>query len=750
MTDGLLFNNGWYYKPTFDSGDIRTPKPAGYRKVNLPHTVKELPFNCFSHNETAMVVSYYKDFEVPAEKKGKRVLLRFDGVMAYYDLYINGNKAASHRGGYSQSFADITDYVSFGETNRIFMMVDSTERNDIPPFGYLVDFLCYGGLYRDVYVYYPEEVYVHTVFARYTLDERYCLALFPEVIVENHGPPCSVDIQFTLRNLEGNTVKSYTRKIQARTGCGSYVTEQEFIGRVDLWNITSPNLYMLETKLTKEDGTGDSHIVRTGFRRTECTAAGFFLNGEKVKLRGLNRHQCFPYQGYAMGGRVQRKDAEIIKSYLGCNIVRTSHYMQSQHFLDRCDELGLLVFEEIPGWHYIGDEIYCSVVLNDVEMMITTDFNHPGIIIWGVRLNESNDCAGLYEKTNALAKRLDPYRATTGVRYFKGSELKEDIYAINDFCHKPEGQDVLQNQRMVTGLDHDVPYIVSEFCGHVFPCKSWDNENIREEHARMHARVQSRSAVTENILGAMGWCAFDYATHGDYGSGDKICYHGVMDMFRMPKFAAQLYRSQKDPGEEIVLETASVFSRGEKGDNRVAPVIIMTNCNYIEFEVYGKNQGKFWPSNNYAGLPHPPVEIKTHESFWIEKWQGAVIRGFINGKAVAERRFVRDAYLAKLEVIADDIELSNSYADDTRVACRFLDQEGNLLPYYPGVIQVTCEGDIEILGPAIFASQGGVAAFWIRTAAAEKQCEAFVTVSALNTSLPPQRLNFRLHTKIDY
>lgn len=745
MTDAILMNNAWYYKPVFDEKDITAQNPEGFSRVNIPHTVKELPFNCFSHDETAMVTGYYKDFAVPEDMRGRRVILRFDGVMAYYDLYVNGKKAAEHRGGYSLSFVDITDFVAFGKENRLFLMVDSTERNDIPPFGYIVDYLTYGGIYRDVYLYYPNPTYLHNVLARYSLDTAYKPTLFPEVVVENHGPATDAELAFTLRDAAGRAVKSYTRAVQLQAGRASYKTAPEAIGDIDLWSVETPNLYTLETALLVGGAQSDAHTTRTGFRKAECTPEGFFLNGKKVKLIGLNRHQSYPYVGYAMGRRAQRKDAELIREYMGCNMARTSHYMQSQHFLDRCDELGLLVFEEIPGWHYIGGETYREVVMNDVEMMITTDFNHPGIVIWGVRLNESEDCPELYDKTNALAKQLDPDRATTGVRFFKGSELKEDIYAINDFCHKgPKREDVLQNQRQVTGLDRDVPYMVSEFCGHVYPCKTWDNENVREEHARMHARVQSRAAVTDNIMGALGWCAFDYATHGDYGSGDKICYHGVMDMFRMPKFAAQVYRSQKAPAEEVVLETTSVFSRGEKGDNHVAPVVIMTNCDYIEFEVYGKNIGKFWPSNNYVGLPHPPIEIWAHDSFWIEIWQGAKITGFIDGKAVAQRTFVRDARLTTFEVLADDAALENSYADETRVACRFLDQEGNLLPYYPGVVQVALEGDLELRGPSTFAAMGSMAAFWVRSTATGTPGKAAAVVTALNSGLAPVRVEFDL------
>ena len=100
----------------------------------------------------------------------------------------------------------------------------------------------------------------------------------------------------------------------------------------------------------------DQYDTRIGFREARFTPEGFHLNGKHLKLRGLNRHQTFPFVGQAMPARVQRRDAWILKKELKCNIVRTSHYPQSPHFLDACDELGLLVFEEIPGWQHIGDQ----------------------------------------------------------------------------------------------------------------------------------------------------------------------------------------------------------------------------------------------------------------------------------------------------------------------------------------------------------------------------------------------------------
>ncbi len=154
----------------------------------------------------------------------------------------------------------------------------------------------------------------------------------------------------------------------------------------------------------------DEQTRRIGFREATFTDHGFSLNGKIIKLRGLDRHQTFPYVGQAMPGRVQRRDADILRTNFHCNIVRTSHYPQSRHFLDRCDEIGLLVLEEIPGWQHIGDKAWQDISVDNVSRMIRRDWNHPSIVLWGVRINESRDNHDFYTRTNALAHQLD----TTG------------------------------------------------------------------------------------------------------------------------------------------------------------------------------------------------------------------------------------------------------------------------------------------------------------------------------------------------
>ena len=206
---------------------------------------------------------------------------------------------------------------------------------------------------------------------------------------------------------------------------------------IELWSLDYPVRYGLGTALHFSDGSVDDNgAFPFGFREARFKDEGFYLNGELLKLRGLNRHQMFPYIGQAAPKRLQERDADIIKYELGCNIVRTSHYPQSPHFLNRCDEIGLLVFEEIPGWQHIGDEDWQALSIRDVQAMIERDWNHPSIIIWGVRINESLDNTEFYTKTNQLARELDPIRPTGGVRFWQHSEFLEDVFTFNDFSQR--------------------------------------------------------------------------------------------------------------------------------------------------------------------------------------------------------------------------------------------------------------------------------------------------------------------------
>jgi beta-galactosidase len=153
-------------------------------------------------------------------------------------------------------------------------------------------------------------------------------------------------------------------------------------GNVTLWDVATPRLYDAVTTLSIDGKPVHDYRVTVGFREARFEVDGFFLNGKRFQLFGLNCHELYPYVGSAMPRRVLRRDAEILRREFNCNVVRCSHYPQSEAFLDACDELGLMVWEEMPGWQYLGDEAWKELALRDVREMVTRDRNHPAIVIW--------------------------------------------------------------------------------------------------------------------------------------------------------------------------------------------------------------------------------------------------------------------------------------------------------------------------------------------------------------------------------
>ena len=735
----ISINRDWLYKPHFSQeADLcRLTGREGYQQVCLPHTNIELPFNYFDDEAFCFISCYKRSLSLDPRWKGQRLYLDFEGVMNFARVYINGSLAGEHRGGYTAFSVDITDLVDFQGDNEVTVAVDSTERPDTPPFGGRIDYLTYGGIYREVHLRAVPPVHIKHVFVS-TPDARADSAgLLAEISLDglSEGEPHDHTARISLWDGETKIAEGHT----AITHGAHANIRLDALPNIQLWSLENPRLYSLECALLKGTEEIDHMEIRVGFRDIKMTADGFYLNGERIKLRGLNRHQAYPYTGYAMPKRAQRKDADILKYELGLNMVRTSHYPQSRHFLDRCDEIGLLVFEEIPGWQHIGDKEWQDQAVRDVEQMIYADRNHPSIFMWGVRINESPDHHDLYTRTNALARELDPTRPTAGVRFIPGSELLEDVYTMNDFIHDNgygkylakvirdfktydhlQGQDgealALRDPRNVTGLSHDVPYMVTEYNGHVYPTKRFDQEERLVEHALRHARVQNAMYANDRILGAVGWCAFDYNTHADFGSGDKICYHGVMDMFRIPKLAAYAYRSQKSPEEEVVMEPATCWARGERSVGGVIPLVIFTNCDEVAFYYGGEKIGSRQPDREtYPALPHPPVVIDDMTGAWGMKWEDATFIGSIKGKEVIRRSYSRNPVPARLEMLADDLSLKAGDWDTTRVIVSVKDQMGNVLPFLMDSLEVSVEGAGELIGPAHLSLIGGQTAFWVRS-----------------------------------
>lgn len=753
-------NDGWYFTEQFTRQLTTLEKPEPELvPVRLPHTVKLLPFNEFSEQAYQMVSGYLRFLVPPESWRGQRVRVVFEGAAHQARVYLNGQLLAQHACGYTAFTVDLTDHLHWQGANNLTVELDSRENLDVPPFGNVIDYLTYGGLYREVFLEVGGPARIEDLCVRADMDGSVqCL------------PDC--------RNAEGLTLRlavcneSGEELVCRETGA----EESEILLQLEhpeLWDCEHPALYRLKAALKQGEKTVDERTVRFGFRRVEFRPDGFYLNEKRVQLRGLDRHQSWPYMGYAAPARAQRLDADILKYELGCNAVRTSHYPQSHHFIDRCDEIGLLVFTEIPGWQHIGGESWKAQALENTREMVLQWRNHPSIFLWGVRINESADDDELYRKTNEIAHQLDPTRPTGGVRNFPHSHLLEDVYTYNDFSHHGPNRGCAP--RKIITREGGKGYLISEYNGHMFPTKAYDCEEKRLEHALRHARVVSDAASQPGIGGSFGWCMFDYNTHRDFGSGDRICYHGVMDMFRNPKLAAAVYASQQEMTP--VLEISSSMDIGEHPAGALGTVAVFTNADQIRLYRNDLLVGSFSPSADYAGLAHPPVLIEDTVSGLLERqegmsprtasmvrevllatamygsalplpvllkaaylmgikgftreqgvdlynryvasWGGQVVRwrfeAVKNGQVVASTVRCPGETLA-LEVHADTDTLTDGPSwDMATVRIRAVDEYGAVRTWCSRSLSLRAEGAVELIGPASVPLSGGMAGCYLRT-----------------------------------
>lgn len=725
----LPINRNWKYsKSVVDGGHERDFDDSGFERVVVPHTNVRLPWHSFDEKSYGFVSLYRRRFKLPPEAAGKHVFVDFEGVMTASTVWINGKRLGEYQGGYTPFSFDLTPHLNPNGDNVLAVDVDSSERADIPPFGHEIDYLTFGGIYREVALRIVPGTFIENIFAK----PKDVLSAHPVVDVDcflQHLEPSHEALTLEVELRDGDTVVSKATKgvpkTEAAADSVAHSVRLENLNGIKLWDLIHPNLYSVHVRLLRGTTLLDQDSRRIGFRHAEFTDHGFELNGKVIKLRGLDRHQTFPFVGQAMPGRCQRSDANILRNKLKCNIVRTSHYPQSRHFLDACDEMGLLVLEEIPGWQHIGDESWKQLSVDNVNRMIRRDWNHPSVILWGVRINESKDDHDFYTKTNALAHRLDPTRQTGGIRYFQESEFLEDVFTMNDFGFplKPPNHP---------------RYLNTEFVGHTYPTKTIDQVERLTEHTLRHARIHDQLASSPQYAGGIGWCAFDYNTHGDFGSGDRICYHGVTDMFREPKPAAGFYKSQCNPTDEVVLEPAFHWARGDQSIG-FSKAVVCSNCDHLKIYIAGELVAEVDPDRKqFPSLRYAPFVVELGELF--HKWGDLRLEGYIQGKQVIAKNLSGKGIDAKFALAADDARLMGDGADTTRVVLRVTDEFGAIRPFANDAIKLEVEGPAEIIGDNPFALIGGTGAIWIRA----KEQAGSVTLTATHPQLGKQQVQFEI------
>jgi beta-galactosidase len=323
----LPINRNWRFSPQVPAGfEARDFDDSSFERVVIPHTNKRLPWHGFDEKSYEFVSAYRRRFKLPPQARGKRVFVDFEGAMTASTVWINGQKLGEYKGGYTPFSFDLTPHVDWNGENVLAVALDSTERADIPPFGYEIDYLTFGGIYREVWLRIVPATFIENVFAK----ARNVLSARPGLDVdcflqhtEASGEPLALEIELR----DGNTVVARGRQAVPPASAApepvAHTVGIENLSGIRLWDLQHPNLYTVHVRLRRGATPIDEDVRTVGFREAQFTDHGFELNGKVIKLRGLDRHQTFPFVGQAMPGRVQRRDADVLRKNLKCNIVRT-------------------------------------------------------------------------------------------------------------------------------------------------------------------------------------------------------------------------------------------------------------------------------------------------------------------------------------------------------------------------------------------------------------------------------------------
>jgi len=713
---------------------------TSFPRVTVPHTVVPLSWRQWDHTQWEKVWSYRKHLEL-SPQPGERLFLDFEAVNATATVTLNGVRLGRHFGGYLPFSFEITDAAVSGD-NVLAVLVDARFNLNVPPnipspaHSEDVDYWQPGGIYGTVNLRRVPATFISDVAAtpRSVLDPK-TRSLDLVITVDSATDVSGVDLTAELVDGNGATIASTTlTNLSAPAGQSEYALSVHELESIELWDVSDPHLYSVVSRLAHAGSAGFEHRTRVGFREARFELDGFYLNGKRLYLFGANRHQHYPYAGFAMPARVQRKDAEILRNDLNCVVVRCSHYPQLSSFLDACDELGLLVWEESPGWQYVGDSLWQDRAAADIEAMVRRDRNRPSIIIWAARLNETPDHPEFYEKTERLVKELDDTRATSGTthgQYRLTPNFKHDVFAYDDYSIDvlPDGD----HRPTLFPPREDFPYLIAEtVTSWSSPARLYrraDSAIVQQHQAMDYAHVHNLARSNDHYSGVIAWSGFDYqAGHVVNYRGMKTS--GLSDVFRELKPGAAMYRAQVPASTRVVLEPAFTWDPPVERqvnpyrDNRTVGdswgpgerAVIFSNCDRVEVTVGGVHRATVTPdSESFPHLITPPSFVDL--SLVSRAIDDLVLEGYIGEELVITRRFAGDHSGDTLNLLADDDQIVADGVDTTRVALKIVDRYGEARGHSEARVELSISGPGILIGEPIFDFEdtGAVGAVWIRS-----------------------------------
>ncbi|MGM0532803.1 MAG: glycoside hydrolase family 2 TIM barrel-domain containing protein [Bacteroidota bacterium] len=722
---------------------------ADWLSVSLPHTPRVEDLTIV--NQWQGLSFYKKQFKADREWKNKKVCIEFEGAMHLADVWINGEHVKQHAGGYTPFVIELSDHLNFGKTNEIKIRLDNRNNDLIPPGKPVenLDFLYYGGIYRDVNLIVKNKVHItHSILANEVAGGG-VFVTYPEVsdkkavvAVKTHVRnelQKSVDISVRQRLIQINglfqnrdlgeqvAVSEISKEISPNGS--THINQSINLKEPMLWSPDAPYLYLLRTEIIENEKVIDIEEQRIGIRHISFTRTnGFEINGEKIRLVGSNRHMEYPYVGNAISDAAQYRDMYHIKES-GFNTVRLGHYIQDKSVLQACDELGLLVIQPIPGWQFFNDnETFIELSYRDIRDMIRRDRNHPSMILWEVILNEAWPPNWWKDKAVEVAHNECPgdqfYTAGDSYGYFGFDVLYNDW---EEGFNRP-------NDSEKPGFIRE--YYDFEFGGHNSTTRvaRGDGQDALLQNAWnaqwSHNRYRAYYPWT---TGDAVWSMYDY----NRGYAENICRSGVADIFRLDKFSIPFFKSQMQTGLSLpsgsfdpYIFLANYWNRPPK-DNKV---VVYANVDEVALFVNGKEIARQYsddgPDSKYSknkegwytgGNPFDGGNCRQLNSppftFNDIKWQEGTIKavGYLGKKAVCEDVVKTPGQPEKL--VIDYFESGKEAKNDDLLIfyAKIKDENGTLCVEDTSEVNLRVENGGEIIGPSKIKAEAGIASFLIRT-----------------------------------
>lgn len=710
---------------------------GNWEKINLPHTPFVEPLVVL--HQWQGICYYRKILNVSKKEIDKQLWLEFEGAMHLADVWVNGQHLIQHSGGYTPFVVDVTGMLHADRGNEILVRLDNRNNPLIPPGKPLetLDFCYYGGLYRDVnlivkhpvHITHPimaNEVAGGGIFVTYPYVSKQEAEIKVKTQVSNKvGTQRHLTIRHTLyewskKKGRGKKVALVESPLVLAAGTTQHHTQQFTVNNPKLWYPDSPALYVLRTEVMDGRKVTDCEDTRIGIRRIEMTREkGFVINDKPLKLKGSNRHQEYPYVGNAISDQAQYRDMYQIRDN-GFNTVRLGHYPQDPSVLEACDELGLLVIEPIPGWQFFNKaQGFVDHTYKDIRDLIRRDRNHPSVIMWETTLNESWPPKSWKDQAVRIAHEEFPGDQC----YTSGDTYGYDGF---DVCYNDwrEGYN-RPNTTSKPGFIRE--YYDYEFGGHYSTTRvtrgDGDYALMQNAWNAQWSHNRYRAYYPWTIGGAV-WSMYDY----NRGCCDNICYSGLADLFRLPKFGLLYFRTQMKEGTFTPAGpmTYEVFINSHWLEGSSDTLQVYGNVDEVKLQLNGRVIARQYPDDkpstseyvsrpdggNAENIDFPPF------TFFNVNWERGELKaiGYKDGKAVAEHVVRTPGAVEAMDITYFESGVSASCRDLLIVYVNLKDLQGTgCFGENNREVKLEVLQGGELRGPATIKAEAGVASFLVAT-----------------------------------